>query len=307
MPTTVLVTGAGGAIGQVTTAYLLESGYTVVALIRPTDPVPPDVQRVVVGDCADHRVVTDAMRDVDGVIHLAARTGRPFGTPAEMLSANTLATATVCSAAVDCAVRRVIIASSQAAYGHVYAPDGASPPELPLNEDSPLLARDSYGLAKVCDEAVARMHAGAAGLSVLAYRLPYTTTYEAIYDRSLAVAALPDTAASELWSYLLIEDAARAFKVGLEADMSGYQAFNVTAPDTLAAEPTQNLIERFHPTTRVTTPIPGLASPISTARFVQELGFTTTSFRDSPDAIESQRSTTRLAIQSQATIERTRT
>lgn len=280
MPRSILVTGAGGSIGRATTAHLLECGYAVVALVAAGDLVPEGVAHVVVGDCRDPSVVDQAIRGSEAVVHLAARTGRPFGTPAEMLQASTMATAAVLNAAAQHGIPRAIIASSQAVYGHVYAPEGVPPLRLPLSEETRPQPQDTYALAKQCDEAVASMVSRSSQTSVLAYRFPYTTTASNIRQRQRLVRDAPESAASELWSYLLIDDAARSIRSGLDAALPGFHAVNIAAPDTLSPEPTATLVAKYHPTATLTMPLPGRVSPVDTRLVEQLIGFRARCYSD---------------------------
>jgi len=91
--------------------------------------------------------------------------------------------------------------------------------------------------------------------------------------RAVAVAADPAILANELWAYLDIRDAARAFALALEREVPGWNVVNVMAPDTNAAEPTADLLARFHPTTRLRRPIEGRQVPFDLTRARDLLGF----------------------------------
>src|SRR5256885_513793 len=70
----VLVTGASGFVGSVLCPVLAQAGYAVRAALRSSRAAPAGVtDSVVVGDIGDHTDWTEALRNVDLVIHLAAR------------------------------------------------------------------------------------------------------------------------------------------------------------------------------------------------------------------------------------------
>ena len=55
--------------------------------------------------------------------------------------------------------------------------------------------------------------------------------------------------ARELWAYLDVRDAARAFALAVERDIPGCHVINVMAPDTYSRLPTGELMARYHPST----------------------------------------------------------
>lgn len=73
MTQTVLVTGANGFVGQPVCALLLANGYRVRAAIRADKSAPEGTESVVVGDIGPETDWTQAVQEVDVVVHLAAR------------------------------------------------------------------------------------------------------------------------------------------------------------------------------------------------------------------------------------------
>ena len=70
-----------------------------------------------------------------------------------------------------------------------------------------------------------------------------------------------------------MRDAARAFRLGLDADLTGFTAFNITADDTLRVEPTEELVQTLLPSTELRDSLPGNASGWSNSRARELLGF----------------------------------
>jgi nucleoside-diphosphate-sugar epimerase len=87
------------------------------------------------------------------------------------------------------------------------------------------------------------------------------------------VADDPSILANELWAYLDIRDAARAFALALERDLAGSHVINVMAPDTNSPEPTADLLARFHAATRLRRRIHGRDVPFDLRRASDLLGF----------------------------------
>ena len=70
----VLITGAGGFIGQAVTSRLLEEGYTVAVLVRSSRSISfyhPKLEWLL-GDMRDKKSLVQNTKGVDVVVHLAA-------------------------------------------------------------------------------------------------------------------------------------------------------------------------------------------------------------------------------------------
>jgi dTDP-L-rhamnose 4-epimerase len=208
----VLVTGGAGFIGTHTCIALLDSGHDVRALDSLMPPVHPGRQRpsqlpgdveLIVGDVRDRDAVRTALDGVDAVIHLAAEQG--YGPHfSEFYSVNTVGTALLFELAVEMglALKKVVVASSQAAYGegiHRCAVHGLlTPPSRSDNqlrtgswdlvcpdcggelspeettEDAAIAPSNSYGVSKYTEELVAFNLGRRYGIPVTAYRYSIT-------------------------------------------------------------------------------------------------------------------------------------
>jgi CDP-glucose 4,6-dehydratase len=166
----VLVTGATGMVGSWLTKELLARGAAVVTFILDADPHSEllrsgDVQRteVVNGRLESFADVERAInaREVDTVFHLAAQAivGTAQRDPLGTFEANIRGTYHVLEACRRHAslVRRVIVASSDKAYG--------AQPNLPYVESMPLEGREPYEVSKSCADLLAQSY-------YHSYRLP---------------------------------------------------------------------------------------------------------------------------------------
>ncbi|MEM1041262.1 MAG: SDR family oxidoreductase [Bacteroidota bacterium] len=119
----VLVTGATGFLGSVLVRQLLGAGETVRILRRGTSSLDLLGERAhhvehAVGDVTDGASVRAAMEGVRCVYHAAAFVGFGGRKDAERLHAvNVAGTAHVADAAREAGVRRLVLTSSQAAFG----------------------------------------------------------------------------------------------------------------------------------------------------------------------------------------------
>ena len=159
----VLVTGAAGRIGSVTTRHLSELGALVTALTIVEDP-ELKADRVVVGDTRSEDDVAVALADVDLVVHLAALAHPSAGTPYDVYSTNVVSTFNVLAQAGALGVKRAVVASSINAFGVPFNPHDIRPAYYPLDEKIPSDVADWYSLSKQNDENTCRMP-GDAGVS----------------------------------------------------------------------------------------------------------------------------------------------
>jgi CDP-glucose 4,6-dehydratase len=160
----VLVTGATGMVGAWATRRLVDEGAHVVVLVRDADPQSELLRSgtiartsVVNGRLEDYETVERAVNEheVDTVLHLGAQTivGTAFRSPLSTLQANVAGSWNVLEAARvhPELVRRVVVASSDKAYGAV--------PTLPYTEDMPLRGTAPYEVSKSCTDLVSASYA----------------------------------------------------------------------------------------------------------------------------------------------------
>jgi len=125
----ILITGGAGFIGSHLADSLLRRGYKVRALDNLSPQVhgagakrprylDPDVE-LIEGDVRDPDTVREALRDVDGVFHLAAMVGvgQSMYELAKYTAANNLGTAVLLEALIEHPVERLVVASSMSIYG----------------------------------------------------------------------------------------------------------------------------------------------------------------------------------------------
>lgn len=274
LPRRVLVTGAAGRVGRATLDLLAREGVAVSALdLR--DPGDLRADRVVTGRADDPETVRDALDGVDAVIHLAAIPAPTLGPPEEVFLRNVGATFVVLEEAGAAGVRRAAVASSFSALGLPWAARPLHPDYVPVDEELPPQVEDPYGLSKQVDEATAAMMARRHGMSVVALRFPFLGgPHDKLDARAARYAEDPGNGAKELWTYLDTRDAARAAWLALVRPVEGFRVVFVTAPMTLAPQPTEELLARFHPAAERRAPLPGRTVPVDLTAAETVLGFT---------------------------------
>src|SRR5574340_1149688 len=111
-----LVTGANGFVGRSLCAELLRQGQTVRAAVRSASPHIDDIEVALVGAIDGETNWAAALRDVDVVIHLAARVhvmkDEAADPLAEFLRVNMQGTANLAYQAAAAKVKRLVYVSS---------------------------------------------------------------------------------------------------------------------------------------------------------------------------------------------------
>jgi nucleoside-diphosphate-sugar epimerase len=241
----IVVTGGSGRLGQFIIRDLLAHGYQVLSL----DRVPPR-EKLCTSWLVDLRHSGDlfeALRGAYGVVHLGAYQAPNLAPDAETLSNNVSSTYNVLRAAADVGVKKIVIASSTAAFGFIYATKLWAPEYLPLDEQHPSTPQDSYGLSKVLGEQIAdsivTVHRD---LTISSLRFPgvnFDLSYESFRDRWRN----PRTRASGFWTYIDARDAAATSRLALEANFKGHEVFIASAAKNCMIQPTLELVKKYLP------------------------------------------------------------
>ena len=176
MKPTVLVTGSAGRIGRAAVEALSAAGFPVVGFDRAATPgLPPD--RGILGDLTDAAKLTNAMRGVGVVVHLAAAPDDaqyPRGLPpndgdnflTQLVPANLIGTYTLLETARQLGVPRVVLASSVQVVDEWIQPGLRSV----ISVEALPRPRYLYACTKVFLEAAGSVYAKDHALDVLAVR-----------------------------------------------------------------------------------------------------------------------------------------
>ncbi|HEY4841201.1 MAG TPA: GDP-mannose 4,6-dehydratase [Terriglobales bacterium] len=169
----VFVTGGTGLLGSWLIKQLLESGATVVCLVRDWVPQSELVRsrhieqvNTVRGDILDRDLIERTLGEyeVEVVFHLAAQTivGIANRNPISTFSTNIQGTWTLLEACRRSPkVSSIVVASSDKAYG--------DQKHLPYDESMPLQGRHPYDVSKSCADLIAQTYA-------VSYNLPVAIT-----------------------------------------------------------------------------------------------------------------------------------
>jgi len=142
----VLVTGGAGYIGSITVRLLLERGHQVVVLDTLEkgwrEAVDPRAD-LVIGSVGDAESVTQALRDCDGVVHLAGyiEVAESQADPDRYFRNNSTAPMTLLDTMMVHDVKALVFSSTAAVYGE--------PESIPIMEDAPTRPVNAYGESKL--------------------------------------------------------------------------------------------------------------------------------------------------------------
>lgn len=267
----VIVTGGSGRLGQHAISHLLERGCEVLSL----DIVPPPAKLCDSWLCDLRRAgdLYEAFRGADAAIHLGAYQAPNLAPDCETFGNNVSATYNVLKAAVDLGVPRVVCASSIAAYGFLYAPKIWAPDYLPLDEAYPCRPQDPYALSKVFGEQLADSCTGYSDITVASLRFS-GVNFDLAYEELPRRWADPGAWMGTFWSYVDARDAAVACRLALEAPLSGHEVFNIAAPTSRYPEPTDELVRRYIPGTKIREGYSGHWGGLDVTKAADTLGFT---------------------------------
>ena len=165
-----LVTGASGFIGQGLCAELLRQGQSVRAAVRSATSSIDDTETAVVGAIDGETNWADALRDVDVIIHLAARVhvmkDAAADPLAEFLKVNTQGTANLARQAAAAGVKRLVYVSSIKVNGE------RTIEAQPFAETDKPNPQDAYAISKWRAEQELQRIAQETGLEVVIVRPP---------------------------------------------------------------------------------------------------------------------------------------
>ena len=166
----ILVTGGAGFIGSHLVRHLLAKGENVTALDNLStglaENLPPEAKLVEMDILDEELPKVVAAGAFDAIVHLAAQTMVDTSIKNPLLDTreNLLGTVQVLEAARGANVKRVIFASTAAAYGDVKEDD------LPVREAQPTEPMSFYGLSKLSVEKYLEMYRKIYGMEYVVLR-----------------------------------------------------------------------------------------------------------------------------------------
>jgi UDP-glucose 4-epimerase len=231
----ILVIGGAGFIGSHVVAELLKTDVGEVVIydnfargkrshIEPYLSDPRCRLYANGGDIRETDILDDAMRGVDGVIHLAAMWllhCKDF--PRTAFHVNIEGTFNVLEACVKHKVKRLVYSSSASVYGDAV--------EVPMTEQHPFNNRNFYGASKIACEAMCRAFHDRYGLDYVGLR--YMNVYGPHQDQTAAYTGVIPIMLNKIdaneppvingdgtqaYDFIDVEDVARCNVLALKAD-----------------------------------------------------------------------------------------
>ena len=170
MPLTILITGANGFVGKKLFAELLQHEYAIRSAVRLPSNLDNDFEEIVVGSIDAGTDWASTLKNIDVVIHLAARVhvmnDHAPDAMAEFRQVNVEGTLALAEQAVKAGVKRFIYVSSIKVNGELTQVD------KPFTEQDAANPQDAYAISKYEAELGLLQIAQQAGMEVVIIRPP---------------------------------------------------------------------------------------------------------------------------------------
>ncbi len=244
----VAVTGGRGLVGRFVVDELLRAGHELRVLTRtPWPECPAEAEVVPNVDIRDFDALLPAFAGCEGVVHIANIPGPLDEDRPETFVNNVTGNYNVMLAAGLTGVRRLVVAGSTCAGGFCRNHHYPCPDYLPLDEQHPCRPDDTYGIGKYLSELMAeRMAQRFPGLSIHTLRISWVIDPARDYPRMAREWEERQGFDGNLGTYIDVRDAAVAFRLALETQLTGAEVFYILNPDALGDYPSGDYArERF--------------------------------------------------------------
>ena len=232
----VAITGGSGSLGRYVVDHLRDKADVTVIDITP--PEQRDV-RFVEANILDFKALKAALVGQEAMIHLAAIPNPRTAAADITFNTNVQGTWNALQAAESAGIRRVTVASSDSTVGLFFNPTVFPLQYLPVDEAHPLCPTEFYSLSKQVTEVICRSYASRGKLQVVVIRpskIVLTHEWPELQARGA------DLHNFHLWSYVEPEDVAQGFYLALALKNVCYDAFFISAADTLCSRPTLDML-----------------------------------------------------------------
>ncbi|MCL1991207.1 MAG: NAD(P)-dependent oxidoreductase [Defluviitaleaceae bacterium] len=241
----IVITGTAGLLGPYVVDHFLELGYDVLSVDLQT-PKTLKCRHWTV-DLNDLGQVYGMLQGAYGVVHLAAIPRADIYPNATTFQNNIMSSYNIMEACGHLGIQKVVIASSECAYGLCFAKEDLVPEYVPVDEKHPAWAEDCYGIAKIAAEVTAEGMHRRFGTQIINFRLGNIITPE-MYNQIFPT-FINDTyiRMRNLWNYIDARDIATACRLAIEVEGLGAQVMNIGADDTCQAIKSIELVRAEFP------------------------------------------------------------
>jgi len=289
----IFLTGANGYLGSKVIEDLVARDHDIVLYSRRRPDARWSGHEWVQGDCNDLQSCIDAMaqRNIDLVMHVAANPApsdvrgtdlfNDIDNVPSTMQTNVIGLYNMLQGALRADIPIFVQTGSNCIMGHEYRISN-TPPEfcyLPLDEEHPGDPEDSYSVSKACGEIMLKAYSSAYGMKTYALRSGWIMNEE---RRRLVASNRPNPTEDikrVFNSYVSLEDCSEAHVLVAEAAHAGklpiHDRFYVHADDSLALEPTMELLKKFRKDLldKIRQPLPGHAAFFSNKKIKKAVGW----------------------------------
>jgi len=283
----IAITGANGRAGRYAISEFLEHGYEVTAIVHKNlsqelsrMAVPPPGRtaedapiRLLRAELSDYGQTVSALTGADAVVHLAAIPHPRTDSPDVVFGTNVMSTWNVLQAAELLGITKLVLASSVNAVGAIFSSRRVPPLYFPIDEEHPTRAEDPYALSKWVGEQIADGFARKRPVQIASFRFHWMASPEALEQLRANPQSDPEPRSKDFWGYVDQRDCARAYRLAIEAEWEGHEAFFINASDTYLDIPTRKALEQCYPGVPLRRELPGYSMVIDCSKAKQLFGW----------------------------------
>lgn len=271
---TVVITGAEGKLGRYAVKEFAEHGYRVIGSDMRSPSVGNEYDQFIQANLNNQEEVNALLSKADYVVHLAAVPNPVSFSPEYIFANNVMSTFHILAAASELAIPRVVIGSSESAYGFCWAKTPFSPDYFPVDEQHELLPQEGYGLSKGVNELTGNMFFRRSGIGVYALRFSHVLEPS---DYEWLKSEFENTKRFHriLWSYIDARDAAIACRMSIENTKPPQSiALNITSSDMMSDKSVSELVNAYYnDVTDVRTPLSELKALVCNQLAYEKIGW----------------------------------
>lgn len=283
----IIVTGGSGMAGRAIIGELLDAGHTILNL--DLMPLNNPAVHTLKTDLADSGQVFNALSSQwmlqepfpdglpprpDAVIHMAGYARNMIVPDNETFRSNTQSTYNIIEASCKLGIPKIVVASSTTVYGVSFAQGDADYASFPIDEDQDVNPTDTYAIAKLCNERVARGFATRFGKDIYVLRIGHVIGPEE-YNEDIFYSYVhePELWKVHGWSYTDSRDLGGMCEAAIKTNGLGYQVFNATNDSITNCNKTEDFLREKCPNTPITREMSEFEAPLSNAKVRRMLGF----------------------------------